>query len=303
MKAALALLLVAGSAGAQTRGGLRGWAERNFTVRAEVRQMRTDTRDMVRDGNLHGASQRLSDLATKPQGLRERMVMAGAKHEVTSATLSQLRTRSSAGDVVGTEDARQSLATLRTGRVNWFTNWRAARAENKAFTNVLGAAGKAGKQGNFDLARDNLNYAAELRGPSNVGVAKGITKLYQQSMKTAARQAWQGDFQATQVALATAASAAEAGGGRFDQARAQKLMKRAFHYAVPNLIVQADLSWRRGNPDAAALALRQSMEIQKGENIRPNFILARRQRSLAAHLGPRMAALSAPAEPPEQTQQ
>jgi hypothetical protein len=295
MKAALALLLVAGSAQAQTRGGLRSWAERNFTVRAEVRAARVESRDLVRSGNLHGASQRLADLGTKPQGLRERMMLAGARHDVQNATLSQMRSRSSAGDVVGTEDARQSLATLRGSKqLSWFAGWRAARAENRAFKNVLAAANHAGKQGNFDLARDNLNYASELRGPSNVGVAKGIEKLYKTSMKTAARQAWQGDFQGTSVALQTAASAAEAGGGRFDDARAQKLMKRAFHYAVPNLIAQADVSWRRGDPDAAAMALRQSMEIQKGENIRPNFILARRQRSLAAHLGPRMAALEAP---------
>jgi len=298
MRAVLALLLVAGSAQAQTRVGLRGWAQRNFAVRAEVRQVRVDTRDLVRSGNLRGASQRLADLGSKPQGLRERMVLAGARHEVTRATLGELRSRSAAGDVVGAEDARQSLATLRTaGKLSWFANWRAARAENGAFKNVLAAANRAGKNGDYDLAHDNLNYAAELRGSSNVRVGN----LYKQWMKTAARQAWHGDFQATSIALQTAAIAADAGGGRFSDAHAQKLMKRAFHYAVPSLIKLADMSWRRGDPDAAALALRQSMEIQKGENIRLNFMQARRQRSLVAHLGPRMAAQETP--PPEQAQQ
>jgi hypothetical protein len=131
--AGLALLLVAASAHAQTRGGLRSWAQRNFTVRAEVRAERTDTRDLVREGNLHGASLRLSDLRSQPQGMRERLVLAGARHEVTSATLGQLRARSAAGDVAGTEDARHSLATLRTTKLSWLANWRAARAENRAF--------------------------------------------------------------------------------------------------------------------------------------------------------------------------
>src|SRR5262249_50771506 len=137
---------------------------------------------------------------------------------------------------------------------------------------------------------DNINYAAELRGASNSGVGRGVRKLYQQSMKTATRRAWMGDFQGTSVALQSAAIASGAGGPRFDDARAQKLMKRAFHYAVPNLIVQPELSYRRGDPDGAALALEQSMEIQRSEHIQPNFLLARRQRMLVGHLGPRIAA-------------
>jgi hypothetical protein len=282
--------LVAGSAYARPRGGLLGWAQRNFTVRAEVRQVRKDARDMVKSGDLHAASQRLSDLRSNPQGLREHLVLASAKHEVTNATLGELQARSAKGDAVGSEDARQSLTTLRTNKLMWLANWRAARAENRAFKNILGAAKHAGRLGNLAQARDNLSYAAQLRGQSNVRVAKGIRTLYKQSMKTAAKKAWQGDFQSTHLALQTAASAAEAGGGRFDVGHAQKLMKRAFRYAVPNLITMADLSWRRGDSDGAALALQQSMEIQRSEGIRPNFVLAHRQRKLLAHLGPRIAA-------------
>src|SRR5205809_919158 len=99
------VLLVAGAASADptttattttrtTSLGIRGWAKRNFSTRPKIRQFRSDVHDLIRKGDLGAAAQRLADLRSKPQGLRERIVVASTRHQILGAAIEQLRARS-----------------------------------------------------------------------------------------------------------------------------------------------------------------------------------------------------------------
>ncbi|HJZ89020.1 MAG TPA: hypothetical protein VKN99_27805 [Polyangia bacterium] len=271
-------------------GGLRNWLTRNFTVRTQVSNLDSSTREKMRQGELHAAADGLTKSRVTAQGFRERLMLGSLQQDLTDTSLGQIRARSAAGDTLGTEDARQSLTQLKaSGRLDWWTHWRAARAENRAFKNVISAANQAGRQGNLARAQDNLVYASDLRGPSNVKVARATGRFFRHSMSAADQFAWNGDPESTSQALGAAQNAAAAGGGTFNEARAKKLMHRAFERAVPNLLYQARL-YKNSSPIEAALFLEQAMEIQKAEGVRLGFLDRRRQSALLAQLGPRIRA-------------
>jgi len=118
-------------------------------------------------------------------------------------------------------------------------------------------------------------------------------KMYENSFKTARRMAKAGDTQSAWDSLQYAATIADQANLGFDQARADKVMQRAFTKAVPVLVKTAKYYYKNGAHDHAAAALFEAIEIQREMGVKPGWVTRNRQRNLTKRLLPRMRVLAA----------
>lgn len=281
-------------AGAQApaRSGLKTWLLRNFTVRTRVARLASDTKALVKNGQLTDAAETLVTAPVKARGFRERRAIASALRKVYQASLGGARGRSRLGDTAGTRDALGAIDALKqTNSLGRFRSFRADRATNRAVTNTLTAARKAGKAGNLALARDNLVLAGDLRGLGDRRVQRGVRHFGKNAMTMAKRAAKAGDFGTTLAALDEARVAAEVSGTQFDDRTADGLVRGAYERAVPLLLDQARRLVKSRAHDQAAQTLALALDIQSQVGVRPGFFARRAQAKLVSQLGPRLAAV------------
>jgi hypothetical protein len=236
-------------------------------------------------------------------GLRERFSTWRAERAVRKAAFRMTKARSKAGDAIGTRDALDGLSVLKdAGRLGTFQRWRAARARGKAFKRAASIGRKAARHGDLARAMENYELARDMRGAEHSRVAKTARKIYDGSFKTAKRMAKTGDTQSTWDALQYAATIADRANLQFDQARADKMMQKAFTKAVPVLVKTAKYHYKNGAHDHAAAALFEAIEIQREMGVKPGMITRNRQRRLTQRLMPRMRELAAQRHAAEQAE-
>ena len=272
------------------QGGLFG---RTFVLRHDLRAIVSRAKTLAHGGQLSAAAASLPDRQGADLAWREQRAVKKVEKRIFDDIVSALRSRTKKGDTFGAKDALDALKIYRQGHnLGWWSRFRAWRAERKAVKNIYKRVKYAGRRQDIQNAAENVALLSSLRGENDPKVKKAINQLHKYALKAAKHAARNGSPPGAMQALQMAAQAAAASGKQLDQGKAEKIMRLAYKRGVGAYVWQARTAYKKGEYQAAAQMLLESLEIQENPQLgfKPGFFARRQQAKLLRKLGPHLAA-------------